>query len=98
MRSVWVDRDQAGNIISVYPVAQGGKQLEKILEDDPEVQAFLNPPGTIPTDEEVINSFFHGSKEFEVIFEILFELYAFIPGPPVDREDFEAILVGKIPA
>jgi len=97
MRSVWVDRDQAGNIISVYSVAQGGRQLEKILEDDPEVQAFLNPPETIPTDEEVINSFFHGSKEFEVIFEILFELYALIPGPPVDRAGFDEILKSKLP-
>ena len=97
MRNVWVDRNQANNIISVYPVAQGGRQLEKLSEDDPGVQAFLNPLITPPTKEEVINSFFHGSKEFEMIFEILFELYDLIPGLPVTRDGFNEILKSKLP-
>jgi len=96
MRSVWVDRDQAGNIISVYSVTQGGRQLGKIAHDDPEVQAFLNPPEKVITAKELIETVYKESRQFVLIYEMLYEIYSSLPGDPVTREQFDAILEFKL--
>lgn len=44
MKFVWVSRDAQGVINGVFARRQKGIAEERLLADDPEVLAFLNPP------------------------------------------------------
>jgi len=95
MKKLYVERDDTGKIITVYSRVQYPTQ-KRLLESDPELIAFFAAPP--PQTQEEFIDFVFGNDDFgHVLFEILFELYALIPGPPVTRDGFKAILKNKIP-
>lgn len=95
MKSLWVDRDGSNNITAVFANRQFPGQ-EKVFDTDPEIIDFLASPAPL-TPDEFIDSVF-GDEDFgHVLFEILFELYSLIPGAPVTRDGFRALLVSKLP-
>ena len=95
MKSLWVNRDNLNVITTVFSNRQFPGQ-EKVFDTDPEIIAFFAPPPPQTPDEFI--DFVFGNDDFgSVLFEILFELYDLIPGPPVTRDGFKAILKSKIP-